>query len=249
VKTASKLLEARAVEAGYGAVPVLRSVSVAVEAGEVVALVGPNGEGKSTLVRILAGLMEPWSGEVRLGEMPLAAQGGRERARRLAVLLQGARPAFPFTVEEVVAQARYPWTGSWSRAGDRDREAVRVALARTGAEGLAGRKIGALSGGEWQRVSLARVLAQEAAVLLLDEPAGQLDLRHRAMFRRILREEAREGRGILCVLHDLELARRVADRAVLLAGGQVVDEGPPEVVLRAERLGALYGIRDEGEGG
>jgi len=228
---------------------VLHGVDLDIAAGQVVALLGPNGEGKSTLLRVLAGLLPCESGTVRLVDRELERFTARERARRLALVFQGARPVFPFTVEEYVAQGRFPHVGPWHRPGEGDAGAVQSALARTGLVGLAHRNIETLSGGEWQRAGVARGLAQGADVLLLDEPKGHLDLRHRTILGRVLREEARAGRGVLWVLHDIELALDTADRALLLAGGRVIADGTPRDVLTPERLRMVYELDEEGGDG
>ena len=214
-------------------------VSLGVAAGEVLALVGPNGAGKSTLLKLLSGDLAPHAGEVTLDGRPLTRYGARELALRRALLPQQTILQFAFTARAVVTMGRHPHLGM---AGDSPTDAVMVeeALARTETLPLAERVYPSLSGGEQARVSLARVLAQEAPVLLLDEPTAALDLRHQQVVLRVARELAREGAAVLAVLHDLNLAATHADRVALLADGRLVADGTPWEVLTAERLSAVF---------
>lgn len=218
--------------------PVLADASVELHAGEVHVLVGPNGAGKSTLFGVLAGDIAAASGEVALDGMPLRALPPKELARRRAVLLQHNDVSFPFTVAEVVRMGRAPWRRT--PAEDEDDAAVARALELTDLAALADRTVSTLSGGERARTALARVLAQAADVLLLDEPTAALDLRHQEDVLRIARARADAGGTVAIVLHDLNAAMRCADRVTLLAGGRVVASGAPAAVLTAERIGAVY---------
>jgi len=231
------LLEAREVTVRAGASTLLDAVSLALAPGELVAVAGPNGAGKTTLLRVLEGDLVPAAGAVLLDGRPLRAHRPRDLARRRAVLPQDTRLAFPFTVAEVVRMGRWPWPPSPSR----DHAAVAAALAACDVTHLADRRVPTLSGGERTRVALARVLAQDTAVLLLDEPTAALDLRHQRAVLAAARARADAGRAVLAVLHDLNLAAAHADRVVLLDAGRVVADGPPAAVLTADRLTALYG--------
>jgi cobalamin transport system ATP-binding protein len=230
------MIEAERVSFAYGRRPVLAGVSLAVAAGELVGVIGPNGGGKTTLVRILSGVLAPDAGSVRLGGRPLAEHRRRELARRLAVVPQDPTLEFPFTALEVVLMGRSPHLAALGFPG------ARAAMARLAVADLENRPLDRLSGGERQRVLLARALAQEPEVLLLDEPTTHLDLRHQAGIYDVVHELAR-GRGVavVSVLHDLNLAALYCDRLVLLAGGRVVRDGPPAAVLDAGLLGTAYG--------
>ncbi|NLU70032.1 heme ABC transporter ATP-binding protein [Streptomyces sp. HNM0574] len=218
---------------------VLDGVGLTVTAGEVLALVGPNGAGKSTLLAALAGDLPARSGTVRIAGRPVREWTARELAVRRAVLPQSASLAFPFTCEDVVRMGRAPWTGI--RAGrDGDETAVAAAMAATEVTGFAARRFSALSGGERARVALARVLAQDTALLLLDEPTAALDLRHQELVLRVCRERAARGAAVVVVLHDLNLAAACADRVALLHDGAVTAVGTPAGVLTAERLTLAY---------
>ncbi|MFJ7627181.1 heme ABC transporter ATP-binding protein [Streptomyces sp. NPDC097595] len=221
-----------------GGQQVLDSIDLTAYAGEVLALVGPNGAGKSTLLAALAADLPAESGAVRIDGRPVTDWSAPELALRRAVLPQTAALAFPFPVEEVVRMGRAPWAGT-DRA-DEDDPAVAEAMAATEVTGFAGRPFSALSGGERARVALARVLAQRAPLLLLDEPTAALDLRHQELVLRICRERAAAGDAVVVVLHDLGLAAAYADRAAVLHEGRIAVAGPPGEVFSGELLGRVY---------
>ncbi|MEU6050350.1 heme ABC transporter ATP-binding protein [Streptomyces xanthochromogenes] len=231
-------LEASELRVTLGGRAVLDGVRIQVRTGEVVALVGPNGAGKSTLLAALAGDAAAASGTVRIDGRPLADRPASELALRRAVLPQQAALSFPFPVEEVVRMGRAPWAGT-VREGEDD-AVVAEAMAATEVAGFARRPFDALSGGERARVALARVLAQRAPVLLLDEPTAALDLRHQELVLRICRERARAGDAVVVVLHDLGLAAAYADRIAVLHEGRLAAEGPPREVLTEELIGRVY---------
>ncbi len=200
-------LEARAVHFSYvSAAPVIRGASLQLGRGAMGALIGPNGCGKSTLIRVMAGLLAPSQGEVLLNGEPLAGITRVARTRMMAYVPQATARAFPFTALEVVLTGRIPHLPRFAFESRRDVEKAREALETTGVGHLADRRITELSGGERQLVSVARALAQEPFCLLLDEPAASLDLKHRATLIRTL-ANLRENRGltILMVTHDLSL--------------------------------------------
>ncbi len=208
--------------------------------GCVTAVVGPNGSGKSTIVRALIGQVPLAGGSVRVGALDVAVADRRVLARTLAVVTQREEPAFPLIVREYVMLGRYPHHGAWSALGPADAEAADAAVALAGAESLAWRRTDELSGGEWQRVRLARALAQGGEVLVLDEPGTFLDVAHEmAVFER-LDTLAREGRTILLVSHQLNLVARFASQIVLLHHGRVAAAGSPSDVMRGDVLESVY---------
>ena len=235
------MLAARGVSLKLAGVPVLRAVSCAARPGQVTGLVGPNGAGKSTLLRVLAGVLRPDSGSVWLGTAPLTALAARERARLIAYLPQ-QEAAHPFTALETVLMGRYPHLSRFALEGADDRRIARAALARTGTERFADRQLDRISGGERQRVLLARALAQQVRVLLLDEPAAGLDLRHQLAAMETLRAEAAGGAAAVAALHDVTLASRYCDRLTLLARGAVVAEGAPAEVFTPPRFREVFGV-------
>ncbi len=208
--------------------------------GCVTAVVGPNGSGKSTVVRTLVGQVELASGSMRVGAMDVARADRRALARTLAVVTQREELTFPLPVRDYVMLGRYPHHGAWSALGPADATLVAAAAARTGATGLIDRRTDELSGGEWQRVRLARALAQGGDVLVLDEPGTFLDVAHEMALFELLDALAREGRTVLLVSHQLNLVARFAAHIVLLDHGRVVAAGSPADVMRGEVLEPVY---------
>lgn len=236
------MLEARNVTVRYPGAKraALDAVSCGVRAGEFVAVVGPNGSGKTTLVRALSGLLRPGEGEVLLQARPLSAWGRPELARVLGVVPQREEIVFPLRVDETVMLGRYARLGALAAPRAVDHAAVAAALARCDATGLASRSVDTLSGGEWQRVRLARTLAQEPAVLVLDEPTAALDVRHEMELLELVRGLVDGGLAGLVITHQLNLAARFADRMLLLNEGRVMAAGSPQAVLQTETLRRVF---------
>jgi cobalamin transport system ATP-binding protein len=233
-------LEARTLHFRYARDPIIDDVSLTLGAGEMLGVIGPNGSGKSTLLRLLSGVLRPERGEVRVLGRPLSEFSQRDIGRTIAVVPQDTVIEFPFSVTEVVLMGRAPHLGGFAFEGDRDLEVARAAMRRTGVLELADRSIHELSGGERQRVILARALAQEAPLLLLDEPGAFLDIRHEVEIYDLLRDLQQEGRTIVSVLHDLNLAALYCDRVMLLKSGRVVKTGPPDQVITYALLTEVY---------
>jgi len=221
--------------------PQLAAASFTVRAGECVALVGPNGAGKTTALRALLGLAPLTSGHAEVRGRPGADWERDALAREVGVVGQREEPVFPLTVLEAVEMGRYAHSGPWRALGPADRRAVERAMQRTDVATLGDRWVETLSGGEWQRVRLARALAQEPSALVLDEPTASLDLRHEMELFELVAGLIREdGLAALVVSHHLNLAARFADRLVLMSRGRVVADGPPHRVLVASRLGEVF---------
>ena len=236
------LLEVANVTFSYGRRAVLRDVSFAIAPGELVALCGPNGAGKSTLLRLLLGLHAPSAGRVTLAGTPVAALSRRAIARHAALLPQDAPADVPLSVREAVALGRLPHLGRLRPETTADVEAVARALAATDTTALAERPLAELSGGERHRVHLARALAQEAPLLLLDEPIAGLDVAHQLAAMDLLRATVDGGRAVVVALHDLALAARRCDRMLLLAGGTLCADARPADVLTPETLARVFGV-------
>ncbi len=209
--------------------------------GELIALCGPNGAGKSTLLRILAGDIQPRPGKVVVDGLDTASATHAELARARAVMRQGGRSDIPFTAGAVVEMGRYPHRSDPDASREADINAIRAAMERTETDHLAGRIYATLSGGEQTRVVMARILAQEAPVVLLDEPTTALDVAHQERVLAEVRRMADEGSCVIAVLHDLNAASYYADRVVMMAEAHVASMGTPREVLRAELLHSVYG--------
>ncbi len=223
--------------------PVLQDVSLSVAPGEVVGLVGPNGAGKTTLIRAVSGLVAPSEGVVRLDDALLSRMDLRDIARLVAHVPQTTTIDFGFTCLEVVLMGRYPHLGRLNIEGERDYKIAHEAMKFTGTWELAARKVDSVSGGERQRVLVARAVAQQPCLLLLDEPTANLDLAHQLHVFELVRTLAHEhGLGALAAIHDLELASRYCDRLVLLHRGRVVAQGTPQEVLTTERIRQVFRV-------
>jgi len=235
------VLTARGIVAGYRERKVLHEISLEVAPGELLAVVGPNGAGKSTLLKVLSGALDPWDGVVELEGRALCEFDRRAVARRLASLGQESGSAFAFTVLEMVLMGRAPHLGAMRLEGERDLKVAQEALQRFDLLPLAARAINEISGGERRRVFLARVLAQEPQVALLDEPTAFLDLRHAAeIFSRLADLRAERALAVVATLHDLNAAALYADRVLLLKDGRAVGCGPAEEVLTRDNLRLVY---------
>jgi iron complex transport system ATP-binding protein len=237
------VIRAEGVTVELGGRRAVEAVDLAVPTGELLALVGPNGAGKSTLLSALAGERHPDAGRVLVGDRPVDGFEPLELARIRSVLTQDNAVSFPFRVAEVVEMGRSPWARTPAR--ELDEAAIREALERTDVAHLVERRFTELSGGERARVSLARVLAQDTPVVLLDEPTAALDLRHQEDVLRIARELAREGRTVVVVLHDLSLAGAYADRVALLEHGRLRALGTPVEVLTEQLVSEVYQLSVE----
>lgn len=211
-------------------------------AGRFIALVGPNGAGKSTLLNLIGGVTSPDSGSVTVFGRSPGKWKPRERGRLMAFLSQDPERPFGFSVSEYVALGRFPSTGPFRAVGNGDREVVEREIRTWGLEELAHRPVTTLSGGEFQRVRLARSLCQEPGLLLMDEPGNHLDLSSRMGILERLRTDAAEGRCILAVLHDVNDALLYADEVWLMNDGRVIETGIPSEILRPERLNRIYGL-------
>ncbi|MGH2682963.1 MAG: ABC transporter ATP-binding protein [Actinomycetota bacterium] len=241
-----ELLSLRAVTAGYDGRAVVQELSLSVDAGEVVGLIGPNGSGKTTLVRVASRALRPMSGGVRVAGKDPYAISSRQAARLVAVVPQDLAPTFSFTALEVVLMGRSPYLSPWGGGGPDDYRRAREAMESAGVHHLADRLLEELSGGEKQGVVLAQALAQDAPVLLLDEPTTHLDLRHVVgILETVLALARDQGNAVLAVFHDLNLASGFCDRLLALDEGRVVAEGPPEEVVSRALVRELYGVDAE----
>jgi iron complex transport system ATP-binding protein len=238
------MLKIENLSASYGPRRVLHNVSLEVKSGEVLALIGPNGAGKSTLVRAVSGVLPVDSGSVRADGRNLLSLPPMMRARSLAVVPQAVTLPPAFTVWETVLLGRTPYLNFLGQVSAKDEQVARAALTRVDAIDLIDRRVGELSGGEQQRVLLARALAQSTLILLMDEPTTHLDLQHQVALMEMAHSLAHaDNLSVLVALHDLNLAARYADRVVLLVSGEVKAIGTASQVLDPEAIAAAYGVR------
>jgi iron complex transport system ATP-binding protein len=235
------MLKINSLTVAYGDKTVLRNVSLEVEPGEILALIGPNGAGKSTLIRAVSGVVPIVSGRVSVDGQDLTDLSHSQRAKILAVVPQARQLGGAFSVEQAVMMGRTPYLNWLGQESKSDKAAVRLALEQTYLETFADRQIAKLSGGEQQRVLLARALAQSTPVLLLDEPTNHLDLQHQTNLLSLVKRLAQENQlAVLMALHDLNLVSFYADKVALIVNGELKHQGTPTEVIRAEYISAAY---------
>lgn len=224
-----------------GGIRVLSGLSLTMRSGETAAVLGPNGAGKSTLLRVASGYLKPTSGEVYIAGASDGRAGRREIARRVAMVPQYSSIYLPYTVEELARLGRFPWRGLLGRWTDDDERAVSRALEVTGVLELADRPVTELSGGEFQRAVIAKALAQEPELLLLDEPTAHLDISYQMQIFEIIAGLNRdEGLTVLAVLHDINLAATFFDRIILIREGRVYVDGPKDGALTPDNVAAVF---------
>ncbi|MGA7193362.1 MAG: heme ABC transporter ATP-binding protein [Anaerolineales bacterium] len=235
------MLKIENLSVNYGSRRVLHDVSLSVQSGQVVALIGPNGAGKSTLIRAVSGVIPIVSGRVRTNGDDFHSLTPMQRAKYLAVVPQAVSLPPAFTVWETVLMGRTPYLGFIGQTSSADEEVARNALKRVDALGLADRRVGELSGGEGQRVLLARALCQSTPIMLLDEPTAHLDLQYQISLSELVRDLAHHDKlAVLIALHDLNLAARYADRIALMVAGEIKAIGTPREVLTPELISDAY---------
>jgi iron complex transport system ATP-binding protein len=240
VNAAFRLID---LKVGYPDRLVLSDISLSIPSGVVFAIVGPNGVGKSTLIKASSGILPIIKGQIRINDQNLKTFSPSKRARRIGVVPQATHIPPYFTAQQVVLMGRTPYLGWLSREQPNDIELAETAMRRTSTLELADRRIGELSGGEAQRVLIARSLAQSPSVLLLDEPTAHLDLRHQDETLNLIQRLARESSlSVLIALHDLNLVARYADQVALLSNGTIKNQGVPRDVLTPGDLAEAYGI-------
>lgn len=237
------MLEIQSLSVAYGDNDVIKDISLSVAEREILAVVGPNGVGKSTLVRAVSGVHPARRGTVRVNGTALNHLPYLQRAKFMAVVPQARELPAAYSVYETVLMGRTPYLNWLGQASRNDHEIVRLALKRTSLLEMAERRIGELSGGEQQRVLLARALAQDTPIMLLDEPTTHLDLQHQSNLLNLVRRLAIEKNlSVLMILHDLNLAGLYADRVVLMADGRIFAVGDPGEVITAENLTSVYAV-------
>ena len=237
-------LRGEALTLAYGKKTIAESLNVTIPDGHFTAIIGPNGCGKSTLLRTLSRLMTPTHGHVYLDGEEIQRYASKEVARRIGLLAQNATTPSDISVQELVARGRYPHQPLFTRWRQEDEDAVQRAMQATGIVELANQSVDTLSGGQRQRAWIAMVLAQDTAIMLLDEPTTWLDISHQIDLLELLSERTRErGFTLAAVLHDLNQACRYATHLIALREGKIVAEGAPQEIVTAELIEAVYGLR------
>lgn len=237
------MISARHIDFGYRGRRVLTGATLALAAGELVCLLGANGAGKSTLLKIMLGLLKPQQGNVALDGRPLAERGRRALAQHVAYVPQVHAAPFPYTVREVVLMGRLPANGLFKAPGEADRAAAQGVLEHLGIARLGDRPYTEISGGERQLALIARALAQEARLLVMDEPLAGLDYGHQVRLLERLESLAEEGYGVLMTTHDPDQPLTGCDRVAMLIEGRIAADGAPDDVLTPEAIHRLYGVR------
>lgn len=236
-------IEFNQVTFAYQQEPILKDLTLQVETNSFWTIVGPNGSGKSTFLNLLAGLLKPQQGTIRIEGKKVSDFNSRSLARLLAMVRQEFVPAFEYTVEEIVMMARYSQRSSLFE-NDQDRQITDKALQDTDILQFAQRPLGSLSGGERQRVFIARALAQETPILLLDEPTSHLDIKHQIRIYDLLKKmQAEQSKTILMITHDLNLAAQYSDKVILMASGGTSVQGDPSEVINIERIQSFFGVK------
>lgn len=237
-------LDVFSIRCTYGIIVALDDVSLSVGSGEFVGVLGPNGSGKSTLLRAIAGAVRPVRGRVTLDGRDIREMGAKAVARNIAVVPQNGHVPFSFSVRDIVLMGRAPHLGRFSSEGTHDIEVARQAMEATSVLQFASRSITGLSYGERQRVTVARALAQEPRILLLDEPTSHLDLKYQVDIMDLVWSlSRRNGLAVVAVLHDVNLASQYCDKIVMLCKGRQVAAGMPKEIITPESIGDVYGVR------
>lgn len=231
----------------YGKKSIIEDVSLNFRKGEFVGLIGPNGAGKSTLLNLLTGMLKPTAGQVNLIGQPLKQFKQRDIARHISLVPQDVSINYAFSVREIVAMGRNPHLGAFQPESKKDRDLIHRAMEKTDLLPMAERSVNQLSGGERQRVFIARAIAQEAPILLMDEPTASLDLCHQLEVLTLVKALTDNGHLAISAIHDLELASRFCDRLILIAEGEVTTQGSPAEVLTKENLYRYFSIEAEVE--
>jgi len=222
---------------------ILDQIQFSAHPGEIIGICGPNGVGKSTFLRVLAGLVKPTAGEVRIQGKALSHHKPRQLARQLSFLPQDTVVPFDFKAREIVLMGRHPYASSLAAWSDEDLAVAQACMVQAECESEAEQLVTTLSGGERQRVMIARLLAQDTPIVLLDEMTASQDIRHASRLLRLARQLAEAGKLVILVLHDLRAAARICSRVCLMHNGRIVADGDPVEVLHEGHIAYVYGVR------
>jgi iron complex transport system ATP-binding protein len=244
----SPVYKVEGLEFSYGQLKVLNGLDLSLAKGHFHGIVGPNGCGKTTLLNLLAGVQEPGAGKVFLEGSPISGLKRSELSRKAALMPQEFSVNFPYTVHEVVLMGRHPYIPRFSSPNADDLQAVEWALQAMDMNGLAQKPVTELSGGEKQRAALARALAQDTPILLLDEPTSNLDVKHtRSVLTLMERLVKEKGRTVVAIMHDLNLAAAFCDQVVFMQKGRVVTQGPSSSVMNSGNIECVFGVKTKVE--
>ncbi len=235
-----KAIETKDIRFSYNTKEIIKGISFSLEHGEFLGIIGPNGAGKSTILRILAGILKPKMGKIYIFNQNIYNMKRKSLAQKIAFVPQETHFGLNFSVEDIVAMGRFPYQDAFQRENKMDREAIEHALSYVNVMQFRKRPVNSLSSGERQRVVLARALAQEPAILLLDEPTSHLDLHHQNAIMELLKKLNSEGMSVIIVNHDLNLACLYCQRLVLMHEGCIYSEGAPESLINVETLKRVY---------
>ncbi len=238
-----ELIKTSGLSYGVNGKTIVDDVTFEIKRNEFLGIIGPNGAGKSTLLRLLARIINPAAGHILLDGEDISGYEAKELYKKISFLPQTSYFDFPLSVLEVVLTGRYPYLGIFESESKEDMKRAEDCLSLVDLEGFSRRKVTTLSGGEQQRVSIARVLAQETDFIFLDEPSSHLDIHHKLALMELLGLLAQEGKGVVAVLHDLDLASRFCERILVLENGQIAALGEPSRVLSEELLSSVFKVR------
>ena len=222
---------------------ILSNTGIDIKKGDLIGIVGPNGAGKTTLLKVICGILKPLSGSIFIEDKDINTFKPKELFKKISYLSQNINFNFPFKVSEIVLMGRFPYLGKFENEGEGDFEIAKECLKLVDMQEFFDRNVLTLSGGEQQRVSLARVLAQKTDFLFLDEPLSNMDINHQLSIMQLLSSLSNEGKGISVVLHDLRLAYRFCTKVLILNEGNVVDFGTPKDVLKEEVISSVFKVR------
>lgn len=240
-------------EFSYGNRKVIDSVSFNLNPGEILGILGPNGSGKTTLIKLVGGILKKGKGRIEIMGKEIEKYSRKELARKLAIVPSDLEPGFDFSVYDMVAMGRYPYLGLFDTFSPEDIEIIEKSMRSTGIMELSGHSIREISGGEKQRMLIARALAQNTDILLMDEPTSNLDIKYQVEILELIENIRKTGRAILLTMHDVNMAVRYCTRIALLSKGRIFSIGQPEMVISEESITAVYGIKGRvirnGDGG
>ncbi|MGC9137910.1 MAG: ABC transporter ATP-binding protein [Thermoplasmata archaeon] len=236
------LISVRDIEFSYGSKKIIDGISFDLMPGEILGFLGPNGSGKTTLIKLVGGILKKERGTIRIKGRDIEKYSRRELARIVSIVPSDLEPGFDFTVQDLVAMGRYPYIGFFDSFTQRDYEIIRRSMEATGVSHLSMNSVREISGGEKQRMLIARALAQDTEILLMDEPTSNLDIKYQVEILELIEGIRRTGRAIMITMHDVNMAIRYCTRLALISKGKIYSIGPPDNVINENSINMVYGI-------